>query len=104
VEDRFPFRFQRGTNSDEQKEVKWLRQHGDYLAPDVSFFRLDIWRMIGLYLSGLVLTNATPLAFLCFLAFVIHWVGRNTNTYGLVGGLLALSVSVFVVMVILRWL
>src|SRR5712692_2135194 len=60
--------------------------------------------MIGLYLSGLVLTNATPLAFLCFIAFAIRWIGRNTNTYGLALGLLALAISVLAVMVTLRWL
>lgn len=37
-EDKFPFRFQRDEKADERREVKWLRQHGNYLAPNQSFF------------------------------------------------------------------
>ena len=60
--DKFPFRFGGQKIPDERKEIKWLREHSNYLAIDTSFFGWDIWRVIGMYLSGLVLTNLVPFA------------------------------------------
>src|SRR5206468_5200008 len=42
--DKFPFRIHQGKDPDEdpdeRKEMKWLREHGNYLAPDTSLFSL----------------------------------------------------------------
>ena len=69
--DKFPFRLGGQKVPDERKEIKWLREHSNYLAIDTSFFGWDIWRMIGMYLSGLVLTNLVPFAVLLLALYLI---------------------------------
>ena len=70
--DGFPFRFDRKVEPDERKEVKWLRRHGKYLVPNTSLFGLDIWRMVGVQVSGIALTNIVTLAFVLLLGLAIH--------------------------------
>ena len=77
---RFPFRFDREKEPDERKEVKWLREHGKYLAPNTSLFGLDIWRMVGVQVSGIALTNIVTLAFVLVVGVLIHQIHRFTAT------------------------
>lgn len=103
-ENKFPFRFQRDEKADERKEVKWLRQHGNYLAPNQSFFGWDLWRMIGMYLSGLVLTNIVPFSLMILLAFVIYLIrGTGIEPIFLANILISISLIIFGVMVIARF-
>jgi Patatin-like phospholipase len=69
--DRFPFRPGGGEVPDERKELKWLREHSNYLAIDTSYFGRDVWRMIGMYVSGLVLTNLVPFAVILLALYII---------------------------------
>lgn len=69
-EAKFPFRFQREVKPDERKAVKYLREHGNFLAVKGSFF--EYARMIGTYLSGLVLTNLFTLAALILFGWGVH--------------------------------
>jgi hypothetical protein len=106
--DKFPFRFGGQKIPDERKEIKWLREHSNYLAIDTSFFGWDIWRMIGMYLSGLVLTNLVPFAVVLLALYLIPrmpdfipWIPSDPldGAKGL-GGVAAL---LFCIMVIARW-
>ncbi|MDH3442998.1 MAG: patatin-like phospholipase family protein, partial [Deltaproteobacteria bacterium] len=106
--DKFPFRPGGGVIPDERKELKWLREHSNYLAIDTSFFGWDIWRMIGMYLSGLVLTNLVPFAVVLLALFLIprlpqfiSWIPRDPmeGAKWLAGG----AAAFFCVMVIARW-
>lgn len=104
-EANFPFRFERDKDPDERKEVKWLRRFSNYLAPDKSIFGWDVWRMIGMYLSGLVLTNVVPFSVGLLIAYGIHLiVVKVTAPLQLARMLLLGSLGVFGVMVIVRWL
>ena len=69
-EAKFPFRFQREVKPDERKTVKYLREHGNFLAVKGSFF--EYARMIGTYLSGLVLTNLFTLSVLILFGWGVH--------------------------------
>ncbi len=80
--DGFPFRFDREKEPDERKEVKWLREHGKYLAPNTSLFSLDIWRMVGVQVSGIALTNIVTLAFVLLVGLAIHEIHRFTGGPG----------------------
>jgi hypothetical protein len=103
VENKFPFHFQRGQNWDERKEIKWLRQHSNYLALDTSFFGWDIWRMIGMYLSGLVLTIIVPFSLALLIAYVIRLLAISvTAPVHLARTLFVGSLVVFSGMVIAR--
>ncbi len=102
-EDEFPFRFERDKKPDERKEVKWLRKHGNFIALDRSVFSLDIWRMIGLYLSGLVLTNFVSFAIVVLLAYVVHLIVRGVdNPPTLAIQLLIVALFAFGLMVVVR--
>lgn len=104
-EDKFPFRFQRDKDPDERKEVKHLRQHGNYLAPNQSFFGWDIWRMTGMYLSGLVLTNIVPFSLVLLIAYVIHIIAVSVaDPLQLAAKFLGGSLVTFGVMVLARGL
>jgi Patatin-like phospholipase len=73
-EAEFPFRFQRKDKPDERKAVKHLREHGNFLAIKGSF--LEYARMIGTYLSGLILTNLFTLFVLILLGWGVHQLVR----------------------------
>ena len=106
--DKFPFRFGGQKIPDERKEIKWLREHSNYLAIDTSFFGWDIWRMIGMYLSGLVLTNLMPFAVVLLALYLIPrmpdfipWIPSDPlDGAKWLGGIAAL---LFYIMVIARW-
>lgn len=68
--ERFPFRFQRKTRPDEQETVKHLREHGNFLAVKGTF--LEYARMLGTFLTGLVLTNLFPAALLILFGWGVH--------------------------------
>jgi len=78
-EKHFPFRFERAKKPDERKEVKYLREHGNYLAVKGSLS--DYARMIGTYLSGLVLTNLVSIALVillgCCISLIPGWEGAR---------------------------
>ena len=102
--DGFPFRFKRRKKADERKEVKWLRRHSNYLVPDMKLFSLDLWRFIGLYLSGLVLTNITTVSLTIFLSYFIYVIIHSVqDPLGLATTLLQGSLAVIVLMIITRW-
>lgn len=63
-EKNFPFRFQRKIKPDEKKTVKHLREHGNFLAVKGTF--LEYTRMLGTYLTGLILSNFFPVSLLIF--------------------------------------
>ena len=101
--DRFPFLPRAETKFDEKKEVKWLRQHSNYLAVDTSFFGWDIWRMIGMYLSGLVLTNLVPFALLLLIAYLGHTLESGFADALIIARLVLVgSLSCFIAMVLAR--
>jgi hypothetical protein len=101
---KFPFRFRRQENHDERQEVKWLRRHGNYLVLNMNLFGLDLWRFIGLYLSGVVLTNITTASLAIFLTYFIYLVVHSVPEHlALANWLLQLSVGVFILMIIARW-
>jgi len=103
--EKFPFRFDRRVKDDERKEVKWLRRNSKYLAPKTSLFSLDVWRMIGLYLSGLVLTNITTVAVTIFLTYFIYLIVNTVQEPSQFAfTLFSLSLGSFVIMVVARWL
>ena len=103
--EKFPFWFERQEENDERKEVKWLRKNSKYLAPKISLFSLDVWRMIGLYLSGLVLTNITTIAATIFLTYFIYQIVSTVQEpHQFAFTLFNLSLGSFVIMVIARWL
>jgi hypothetical protein len=106
--DRFPFRPGGQKIPDERKELKWLRQHSNYLAVDTSFFGWDIWRMIGMYLSGVVLTNLLPFAALLLALYLvprmprfIPWIPPDPMAGARLVG--AVALGFFCLMVITRW-
>ena len=102
--DGFPFRFKRRKKADERKEVKWLRRHSNYLIPNMKLFSLDLWRFIGLYLSGLVLTNITTVSLTIFLSYLIYVIIHSVqNPLCLATTLLQGSLAVIVLMIITRW-
>lgn len=103
--EKFPFRFMRTEKAgDERKEVKWLRRHGNYLVINRKFFSLDLWRFIGLYFSGLVLTNITTVSLTIFLTFFLYKIARPVNNpAGLAANLLIGSLVVVILMILLRW-
>lgn len=68
--DKFPFRFQRKEKPDERRTVKHLREHGSFLAPKGSF--LEYTRMLGTYLTGLILSNLFPVAVLIYFGWGVH--------------------------------
>ena len=103
--DTFPFWFERNVKDDEREEVKWLRSHSKYLAPNTSLFSLDVWRMVGLYLSGLILTNITTVYLTILSTYSIYLIVHSVHDplqFAL--WLFNLSLSAFVIMVIVRWL
>ena len=65
--DTFPFRTEGG---EERPEVSHLRMHGGYLAPRRGLLRIDTWRMISSYLSGLALILLTIAVLVAFVATV----------------------------------
>jgi hypothetical protein len=85
--EQFPFRFQRDSDSDERKEVKYqqpsapansyeerrevsyLRAAKDYLGLEKGLFSLDTWRFIAMFLSGLVLINLVPVVLALLIAY-----------------------------------
>ena len=102
--DKFPFRFMRAKKADERKEVKWLRRHGNFLVLNMSFLGLDLWRFIGLYVSGLVLTNITTVSLTIFLTYFLYLIVHGvTDPSALANRLLQLSLGVFILMIIARW-
>jgi hypothetical protein len=58
----FPLRY---GGSEERTEVKYLRQHSNYLSPRHGPFNLDTWRLVSAYILGLVVSLATGLALFC---------------------------------------
>ena len=106
--DKFPFRPGGQTKPDERKELKWLREHSNYLAINTSYFGWDIWRMIGMYVSGLVLTNLVPFAVILLALYTIPrlpvfipWIPSDPLDGARLMGWAA--VVVFCIMVIARW-
>ncbi len=100
----FPFRFTREVKADERKEVKWLRKHSKYLAPRTGLFSLAVWRMVGLYLSGLVLTNVTTLYLTILLSYVLFLIVHQfPEPQTLPPLLFKVSVGLFGVMILARW-
>ncbi len=68
---RFPFGFPRPgreSTGEERAEVRHLRNHSNYLVPRHGLFSLDTWRLVGTYLSGLLVLLPVPLAALVILA------------------------------------
>ena len=106
--DKFPFRPGGQKIPDERKELKWLRGHSNYLAVDTSFFGWDVWRMIGMYLSGVVLTNLLPFAALLLALYLIPrmprfipWIPSDPMAGAKLLG--AVALAFFCLMVIARW-
>ena len=101
---KFPFRFQREVENDERKEVKYLRQHSNYLVPDRKLFSLDVWRFIGLYISGLALTNLTTVSSTIFLAYFIYRVSHSiAEPHEFAIWILWSSLGAVTLMIIIRW-
>jgi len=103
--DGFPFRFEREKESDERQEVKWLRRNSRFLAPKMNIFGLDLWRLIGQYLTGLVLTNITTAALVILLSFALYGVVSLIDTPKLwYDSFLWGALGIFIMMVFTRWL
>ncbi len=101
---KFPFRFLRDKTADERKEVKWLRAHSNYLVVDMNFFSLDLWRFIGLYLSGLVLTNIATVSLTILLTYFLYLIVQLVYApTELATSLFQLSLGVFILMIMARW-
>jgi hypothetical protein len=105
---KFPFRLGGQKVPDERKEVKWLREHSNYLAIDTSYFGRDVWRMIGMYASGLILTNLVPFAVILLTLYIIPrlpsfvpWIPTEPLEGARLVGWAALVI--FCIMVIARW-
>lgn len=60
-----PFAFD---GEDESPVIKYLRRHGDYLAPRQGLFQLDTWRLASAYLGGLLLSLGTVLLLIAAVA------------------------------------
>jgi hypothetical protein len=109
--EKFPFRFERGRKdpgsgqwADERKEVKHLRQYGNYLAPDRSLFSPQVWRLVGSFISGLVLTNLIPFGLLILIMKIIQIIGRHSAVLNpLPTWIFIVAFGVLVVMVLVRW-
>ncbi|MBW1801584.1 MAG: hypothetical protein JRJ85_12755 [Deltaproteobacteria bacterium] len=69
-EEKFPFRFQRKIKPDERKTVKHLREHGNFLAVKGTF--LEYARMLGTFVTGLILSNLFPVSLLVFCGWGFH--------------------------------
>lgn len=101
---KFPFRFIRADKADERKEVKWLRRHSNYLVLNMSFLGLDLWRFIGLYFSGLVLTNITTVSLTIFLTYFLYEIVQSVSAPAeLAATLLKVSGGVVILLIITRW-
>ncbi len=99
--DRFPFRFQRKEHPDERKTVKHLREHGHFLAPKGSF--LEYTRMLGTYLTGLILGNLFPVAVLIYAGWGIHLLINNQGfAEHFDGWCFGVSLGAVVLMVLVR--
>jgi hypothetical protein len=99
--EKFPFRFQRKEKPDEQETVKHLREHGSFLAVNGSFF--EYARIIGTYLSGLILTNLFTLALLILFGWGVHELAKgNQFSSNFVKLCLAVSLGSIVLMGIIR--
>jgi len=84
--------------------VLWLRRHSNYLVPDMKFFGLDLWRLIGSYLSGLVLTNVTTGSLMLFLAYLLHFfVNTVANPMNAAMHLLCIALFSFLLLILVRW-
>ncbi len=97
--EQFPFRFQRDSESDERKEVKYqqpsvptnsyeerrevsyLRAAKDYLGSKKGLFSLDTWRFIATFLSGLVLINLVPVALALLIAYGLYLIESPIAQY-----------------------
>ncbi|MBI3609575.1 MAG: patatin-like phospholipase family protein [Nitrospirae bacterium] len=64
--DQFPFALP--LDGKERPEVRHLRNHGNYLAPRHGLFRLDTWRLISTYVTGLLVLLPVPLALFIVIA------------------------------------
>ncbi len=106
--DKFPFRYNHAKEDQpeerESEAVLWLREHSNYLIPDMEFLGPDFWRLISLYLSGLVLTNFTTVSLTIFLAYFLHLlVGPKSNPAGFSIHLLCVALFVFILLIVVRW-
>ena len=99
--DSFPFRFTDEQSGNERPELKHLRRYGTYLMPSGRLFSLDFWRLIGMYLTGVVTNNLVPFAIILVLAFLFKsfvavLIEANVPMYGYwsAGGLFLVAVVV----------
>jgi hypothetical protein len=100
-ESEFPFRFQRKEKPDECNTVKHLREHSNFLAVKGNFF--EYGRMIGTYLSGLILTNLFTLVVLFFFGWCVHTLASiNQFTSNFVKLCFAVSLCSIVLIGIIR--
>ncbi|GJL66501.1 MAG: hypothetical protein NPIRA05_14720 [Nitrospirales bacterium] len=67
---RFPFAYptQNGQTGEERLEVRHLRNHSKFLAPQSGLFSLHTWHLVGTYLSGLLVLLPVPASVLILLA------------------------------------
>lgn len=97
----FPFRFQRKTQPDERKTVKHLREHGNFLAVKGSF--LEYARMLGTYLTGLILSNMFPVGLLILFGWGIHALAANPAfSRGFDNACFVVSLCSVILMVVVR--
>lgn len=109
--EKFPFRFERdqkdpgsGQWADERKEVKHLRRYGNYLAPNRSLFSPQVWRLVGSFISGLVLTNLIPSGLLILLMKIIQIIGSySTALNPLPTWIFIVALGLVGIMVLVRW-
>lgn len=79
----FPFGFPRPgkeRTGEERLEIRHLRNHSKYLAPRLGLFSLHTWRLVGAYLSGLLVLLPVPLAALIILAFLLDQLSMSLGS------------------------
>ncbi|GJL63090.1 MAG: hypothetical protein NPIRA04_17440 [Nitrospirales bacterium] len=70
---RFPFAYpaQDGQTGEERPEVRHLRNHSKFLAPQSGLFSLHTWHLVGTYLSGLLVLLPVPASVLILVAGIL---------------------------------
>lgn len=70
---RFPFAYpaQEGQTGEERPEVRHLRNHSKFLAPQSGLFSLHTWHLVGTYLSGLLVLLPVPASVLILAAGIL---------------------------------
>ena len=100
--EEFPFRFEDAQPGDEREELKHLRSHGSYLLPSGRLLSLEFWRLIGMYLTGVVVNNFVPLAIVLALAFAGNVLRPKLVTSDIHMRVYLLGAGMFVVAVVVR--